>query len=337
MGNCISIIIPNFNGSRTIGNCLESIFASNAGEREVIVVDDCSQDDSVHFIKQYPCRLIRLPKRSGASAARNAGASNSTGDVLFFIDADCMLTEDTLRVIRQDLSSSPPDVILGGTYTPDSCDRDFFSRFQSVFVNYFETRNSGNPDYLATHALAIRSEIFRKLGGFRENFLPILEDVEFSHRLRRAGYSLFMDPRIEVRHQFNFTFFKSMKNAARKTRYWIQYSLMNRDLLADSGTASRAIKTAGGTWLATVLLVVSALFSGRPGFLMPLPFLWTANLLINRRLLAAFSRTGGFLFAVAAAAYYFIVYPFAVSLGAVQGVIQYLRGANHIREGSLAG
>lgn len=337
MGKFISIIIPNFNGSRTIGNCLESIFASNDGEREVIVVDDCSEDESVDVIKRYPCRLIRLHKHSGASAARNAGARSSTREVLIFIDADCVLTKDTIRVIRQDLSTYPSDVILGGTYTPVPCDRDFFSRFQSVFVNYFETKNSDNPDYLATHALVIQAEIFRKMGGFREKFLPILEDVEFCHRLRHAGYRLLLDPRIQVRHQFDFSFLKSMKNAIRKTRYWITYSLMNKDLFSDSGTASRAIKITGGIWLVTVLVALFSLVFGSAYGLVLLPFLWSANLFINRRLLRAFYKTAGLRFAVQAGTYYLLAYPFALLLGAVRGIVQYLRGVSRIREGGPAG
>ena len=81
-----------------------------------------------------------------------------------------------------------------------------------------------------------------KSGGFKENFLPILEDVEFSHRLRRTGFKLTMNPEILVRHIFNFTLIKSLKNAFRKSLYWTIYSLKNKDLLTDSGTASIELK-----------------------------------------------------------------------------------------------
>jgi len=77
MQQLMSIIIPNYNGSRTIGKCLESVFALNDEDLEVIVVDDCSEDGSLYIIRRYPCRLIQMEKHAGASAARNAGALNS--------------------------------------------------------------------------------------------------------------------------------------------------------------------------------------------------------------------------------------------------------------------
>ena len=82
-----SIIIPVFNGENTIEQCLESAFASDYPNYEVLVVDDNSDDSTVEIIKKYPCRLIQLDKRSGAAAARNIGAAKSRGQVLFFTDA----------------------------------------------------------------------------------------------------------------------------------------------------------------------------------------------------------------------------------------------------------
>ncbi len=325
MGILISIIIPNYNGSRTIESCLQSIFACNDVDREVIVVDDCSGDGSVDIIKRYPCRLITMGKRSGASAARNAGAFSSEGDVLFFMDADCMLTKETIPIIRHNLSGHTPDVVIGGTYTPIPYDSGFFSLFQSVFINYSETKNSNNPDYLATHALAIHAETFKKMGGFREKFLPILEDVEFCHRLRSAGCTLFLDPRLQVMHQFNFSFLKSMKNAARKSRYWIRYSLSNRDLLADSGTASKEIKITGVSWLAAVLLALLSIWPGRREFLMPVPLLLGGSIVINRHLIKAFRKTAGIRFAIQAAVYFLILYPLPIWLGTFTAIAESIR------------
>ncbi len=318
----ISIIIPNYNGSRTIGTCLDSIFAINDSAREVIVIDDRSEDGSSDIIGRYPCKLIQLEKHAGAAAARNAGALNSRGDVLFFIDADCLLKEDTLSIIRKRMSGQPKDLIIGGTYTPVPFDPGFFSRFQSAFINYFETKKFENPDYLATHALAINAETFKRIGGFKEDFLPILEDVEFCHRLRRAGCRLIIEPAIQVQHIFNHSFTKSIRNAIRKTQYWIMYSIENRDLLADSGTASREIKLTGAAWLVSVPLALITVLSGERGFCIPLPILWSAVIFKNRRLLEAFYKAGGAFFALKAFGYYSLVYPAAVWIGAFRGGIQ---------------
>ncbi len=322
--NFISIIVPNYNGRSTIGKCLDAIFATEDASREVIVIDDLSEDGSSDIIRRYPCTLIQFDKHAGASAARNAGALKSRGDVLFFIDADCLLQRDTLSILRQRLSGQPKEVIIGGTYTPVPYDPGFFSRFQSAFINYFETKNSNKPDYLATHALAIRAETFKMIGGFNEDFLPILEDVEFCHRLRRAGCRLVIEPDLQVQHIFNHTFARSLQNAVRKTRYWVVYSLENRDLFSDSGTASREIKLTGVAWLVTVLDALFVAASGRRDLLIPMLFLWSAVIIVNSRLVQAFYKAGGFVFAMKTMGYYLLIYPSAVWIGAFKGMLHYL-------------
>lgn len=323
----ISIIIPNYNGGRTIGTCLDSVFAINDEEREVIVIDDCSGDGSLDIVRKYPCRVIQMEKHAGASAARNAGAFSSTGDILFFIDADCVLQQDALSIIRRCFQEYASGTVFGGTYSWAPYDPGFFNAFQSGFIHYFETKNAGAPDYLATHALAISAETFRKAGGFTEGFLPILEDVEFSHRLRRSGHRLVMIPGLQVRHIFNFSLGRSLKNAVRKTRYWIEYSLAHKDLFADSGTASRELKINGTVWLANAVLALLFLLTGKQWLLAPILALWCAGIFVNRHLFGAFFRAGGAGFAVMAAMYYSVVYPSAVWIGAFGGFVQHFRRA----------
>jgi GT2 family glycosyltransferase len=337
MKQLMSVIIPNYNGGQTIGRCLESIFALQDEDREVIVVDDCSEDGSIDIISRYPCRLIQMEKHAGASAARNAGARASRGDVLFFIDADCLVQENAPSIIRKYLHEYSAEVVMGGTYTPIPPDSGFFNEFQSAFIHYFETKNNDDPDYLATHALVIRTETFTKMGGFREDFLPILEDVDFSHRLRSAGYRLIMSPDLQVRHVFNLSLLRSLQNAVRKTRYWIVYSLMHKDLFADSGTASREIKINGMVWLVNAVLALVFLLSGERSFLVPVPLLWGAGMYVNRHLFRAFARAGGSVFAVMAAAYYTALYPAAVWAGVIRGLVQYITGtARHDDFGGIS-
>ncbi len=325
MEKFISVIIPNYNGSATIGKCLEAAFASAYGNFEVVVVDDCSLDNSAEIIKQFPCRLIELKTHGGASKARNAGALHSRGEVLFFIDADCLLSVDTLSLANRAITEAGPDTVIGGTYTPIPYDKDFFSAFQSIFIHYSETRNTGRPDYIATHAMVISAETFRKSGGFDEDFLPILEDVEFSHRLNRGGCRLVMDPGIMVRHIFNFTLKRSILNAYRKARYWTIYSIMNRDILADSGTASRELKINGIAFWACLLCSLLFVLTGVAAWLLLLAVFVGLNIFVSRGLLAEFYKTGGFQFSLRAALYYLLLYPAPVWAGSVAGLTAYVR------------
>jgi glycosyltransferase involved in cell wall biosynthesis len=311
----VSVVIPNRNGAETIGLCLEALFAADHDSFEVVVVDDCSEDNSVHIIKKFPCQLIELTSHAGAAAARNRGVHHSRGEIIFFIDGDCLVLPDTLQIAEKNARKHGPQVIVGGTYTCRPFDHSFFSLFQSVFINYSELKRAADPDYIATHAMAIHAATFRTTGGFREEFLPILEDVEFSHRLRREGYRLRMADQLLVQHIFNYSLGKSFRNGYAKAKFWVRYSILNRDLFNDSGTASVELKS-------NVLFLLLA-WQRFPGIIPPagLLLLLSINLLISRRLLRLFFKTGGLAFALPASLYYILIYPLAVGAGALAGFL----------------
>ena len=332
MAEFVSIIIPNRNGEATIGQCLGAAFASRYENFEVIVVDDGSIDHSVEIIKKFPCTLIQLENQYGTSRARNRGVNNCNGTILFFTDADCLLQEDTLSIAIDALAAADKDTVLGGTYTVKPVDDGFFGRFQSAFINYFETISSENPDYIAAHAMAMYTRTFKLNGGFPEDYLPILEDVEFSHRLRRNGYRLVTNPEIQVRHVFNYSLLGSLHNGFRKAMYWTIYSLHNRDLLANSGTASRALKLNVTTLFFIALIVLLIMITGEKNLSVIILLLTAINLAANYRMLRAFHESGGARFSIAASAYYFLLYPLAVGAGGLAGVVSYHRYAKRLKQ-----
>ena len=336
----ISIIIPNYNMSATIGKCLEAAFASKYGNFEVVVVDDCSNDNSIEVIGKYPCRLIRLKERSGTSIARNTGANNSSGDLVFFIDADCLVQEDTFSIINSAFSGCGPEVVIGGTYTSMPYDKRFCSIFQSVFVNYFETKRLEDVDYIAAHAMVIDARKFRESGGFPDFYLPIIEDVAYGHKLRAMGCSLVMNPEIQVRHIFNFSLQSSIRNAFRKSYYWSLYSLKIKDMFVDSGCASLELKADVALNFLSILLLILFLLTQDSMFLYPLPAAFFLNVYINRGLIKAFYRTKGAVFALKAFLYYSMIYPLPIGAATITAILKHLFGKNESGSGkrsTLAG
>ncbi|MBI5740025.1 MAG: glycosyltransferase [Nitrospirae bacterium] len=320
----ISLVIPNYNRAATIGKCLKAAFSSRYDNFEVIVVDDNSDDDSVRVIGGFPCKLITLESRSGTSRARNIGAQNSSGEYIFFTDSDCLLLPDTLSVVNKKLSETGENTVLGGTYTKMSYDRNFFSAFQSAFVHYSETKNAENPDYIAAHAMIMSGTTFNKSGGFPEDFMPILEDVEFSHRLRRSCARLIMCPEIQVRHIFNFNLKRSLFNAYRKTTYWCTYSLGNRDILTDSGSSSTELKINVASFFLGLCIISLWSLTGTTALLYAVPLIFFSNAVVSRNQIRLFYRTGGLLFAASAFCYYAFLYPLPIGLGAATGLIRHL-------------
>jgi len=319
----ISVVIPNHNGSATIGTCLQSLFSSRYPAFEVVVVDDCSSDSSVDIIRSFPCRLIRLDRHTGASQARNAGARESSGSALFFIDADCVVQEDTLARAAEAFLKSP-DCVIGGSYAPIAYDDGFYSTFQSVFINYSELKNR-EPDYIASHAMVIGKEVFVKNGGFPEAFMPILEDVAFSHRLKRNGVRLLMDSSILVRHIFNFDLRGSLQNAMKKSKYWTGYSLQNSDITRDSGTASHELKINAASACLFFFSLLCFMTFRESFFLLSAAIIGMTNLVLNRKLIQAFFRVKGQSFGIRATLYYCLIYPWAVIAGGVSGTLLYVQ------------
>jgi len=104
----ISIIIPIYNSSKTIKNCLDSVLAQTYKDVEVIIVDDKSGDYSIEVVNNYikklkannfELKLIKHEVNKGAPAARNTGFKNSKGEYLFFCDSDSVLKSDALFVM----------------------------------------------------------------------------------------------------------------------------------------------------------------------------------------------------------------------------------------------
>jgi len=102
----VSIIIPTFNRRQDLIIALESVFGQPNVRVEVIVIDDCSDDGTVEFIReQYKCHqlvVIEKPNRSGPQVSRNLGIAFAHGEFITFLDSDDYFEPDTLagRVMR---------------------------------------------------------------------------------------------------------------------------------------------------------------------------------------------------------------------------------------------
>jgi hypothetical protein len=181
------------------------------------------------------------------------------------------------------------------------------------------------PQWTSFACVLIRRRVLEKVGLLNDGYFMYFEDVEFCHRLRRAGFRFRMDPQLLVRHSFGFGLTGSLKNAARKVRYWARYSMRNRDLLADSGTASRGLKAAGALAGICWISIAAAAALRLPAMLLPVPLLVLAAIAANFGLVRAFHAAGGPLFAAAAAGYLVLPYPLAIAVGAGQALLDLAR------------
>jgi glycosyltransferase involved in cell wall biosynthesis len=195
----ISVIIPALNEERMIGRCLESLTTVHfARERfEVILVDNGSRDKTLAIAESFQDRInIRILQKTGVkiSGLRNTGARVALGDILAFLDADCLAPGEWLERI---LTLAPADGagVLGAHYLLPA-DSTWVGRTWHV---YQEAPKSGEVSHIPAGDLIMRREDFLRLGGFDES-IQTNEDYELCERARAAGMKVRAFPEIGVVH-----------------------------------------------------------------------------------------------------------------------------------------
>lgn len=104
----ISIIVPVYNGEKTIAACLQSIRQQTVADHEVIAVNDGSTDDTLKVLNQFRDKIkIITQQNQGASAARNRGAQAATAPFLIFWDADIQARPVMLERMHDALRQHP--------------------------------------------------------------------------------------------------------------------------------------------------------------------------------------------------------------------------------------
>ena len=107
------IIIPNFNNEEWLDKCLSSIMNQTYKDYEVIVIDDCSTDNSLEIIRKYPVKLIVMDHKVYNGGARNVGIRlESDKPYTMFLDSDDWLySNDVLQKIANRLKENPVDCL----------------------------------------------------------------------------------------------------------------------------------------------------------------------------------------------------------------------------------
>lgn len=201
----ISIIIPAYNSSLTLKECLEAIFNSNFKNFEVIVISDNSTDNSVGIAKQYQCKIIELSENKGPAFARNEGAKISEGDILLFVDSDVIIKKDALNYLSKKFLQNEIDAIQG-IYSHEPTYKSIVTQYQMSYNCYYIwPENKKYASTLSTCCLAIRKKIFLNLKGFNVNFKrPSAEDEEFGYFLIDKGYKILILRELNVEHRVNY-------------------------------------------------------------------------------------------------------------------------------------
>ena len=197
----ISVVMPVYNAERLLGECLSALSASRGVDYEIVVVDDGSTDCSRAIAEAHGCRVIASGGRLGPAGARNRGAEQARGDIVFFVDSDVIVRPDTLHRLLDAFADTSVDGVIA-VQAPAMRFRNICSRYKNLWMYYTYVRRAGEDVPLFyTTAAAIRRRAFLDAGGFDLNYTnPNVEDTDFGQKLARLGYRVRVLADLEVEH-----------------------------------------------------------------------------------------------------------------------------------------
>jgi len=209
----ISVVIPVFNGGAGLEDCLAAIAGSSFPALECIVVDDASTDCTARAAAlREGVRVISLQQQSGPGIARNRGAGEAHGDILFFVDADVLLHPDALALAADTLRNEPGVSAVFGSYDDQPGDISFLSQYRNLFHHW--VHQTGNEEACTFWAGcgAIRREVFSASGGFSPAYgRPSVEDIELGTRLHNSGHRIRLLKTMLGTHMKKWTFWNLIK------------------------------------------------------------------------------------------------------------------------------
>jgi rSAM/selenodomain-associated transferase 2 len=171
----VSIIIPVLDEEAGIADTLAAAAVTGAGE--ILVVDGGSSDRTRAIAAARGCRVVDAP--AGRAVQMNAGAAAATGDVLLFLHADTWLPPNGVAELTSALSD---ERTVGGRFDVRLDGPEPIFRVIETLMN---VRSRVTRIATGDQAIFVRRAVFDVLGGYAP--IPLMEDVEFSARLKRRG------------------------------------------------------------------------------------------------------------------------------------------------------
>ena len=196
----VTVVVPVYNGARTISACVTSLLALrfDRHRREILVVDNGSTDDTLGELARFGSEISVLhePVR-GVSAARNCGVRAARGRIIALTDADCEVEPDWLSSLVAPLSDSGVGIVGGRILSLFGANH--IARFGETIHDHETAILASDLPYVIGMSWASPRNVLLDTGLFDVSLLRG-QDVDFSWRIHRAGYRLAYAPGAVLRH-----------------------------------------------------------------------------------------------------------------------------------------
>jgi rSAM/selenodomain-associated transferase 2 len=185
----ISVIIPTLNEEKVLASTL--VHTSSLHLDEIVIVDGGSTDRTVPmaraFCERVPNAQLVLALQ-GRARQMNEGAKASRGEILLFLHADTKLPGTAKLDIEKAMAD---ETVVGGRFDVDF---DRGTLWSSVIGDLMNRRSRWSGIATGDQAIFVRRRVFEQLGGFAA--IPLMEDVDFSRRLKRTGRTAALRSRV---------------------------------------------------------------------------------------------------------------------------------------------
>lgn len=230
----VSIVIPNYNGSKYIRTCLESLKIQKGVRFEVIIVDNASEDDSVAIAQEiYPeAEYILLEKNYGFCRAVNEGIKKAQAPFVLLLNNDTEAAPEFVRNLWSAIQNQPHIFSIEAKMI-QLHDRDKIDSAGSYYCalgwafayghgKAAEVYKDARPIFAACGGAAIyRKSVFDEIGYFDEEHFAYLEDIDIGYRARIQGYENWFEPSAVVYHVGSGT------SGSRHNEFKVKYSSRN--------------------------------------------------------------------------------------------------------------
>jgi len=224
----VTVVIPNYNGAQFLEEAVLSVIDQDYANKEIIVVDDGSTDNSVEILKSFGPKIILFEsKNRGASTARNIGMSKAKGEFIAFLDSDDVWSRNKLSLQIKYLQEHELDLVYCHGQEFGNVDGyNFFheAKFAGDCYQYFKQYPGRAIIDMGPSTAIIKSSRLAKTGVFDPTFTGPAEDWDFFRRYCRGGKVGFCDQVLVYRrnHSHNVSnrslkeYFLGNKRALRK-------------------------------------------------------------------------------------------------------------------------
>lgn len=199
----VSIYIPVYNGEKTIKEVIDSVKSQSFSFDEVIVINDCSTDNTEEILNTFPdIKIINNKNNKGLSYCRNVAINETRNEIIAAIDADVVLNEYWLENIIKNLKD---DTVMCGGNLSEKYINNNYNNWRSVnYMQNWGNEDTINPAYLYGCNTIQLKKIWKKVGGYDEKLKSNGEDIDYCRRIKNLGnYDLFYNSKAKCLHLQN--------------------------------------------------------------------------------------------------------------------------------------